>query len=90
VNPHLSRARLRYFALYNFKVRSRLWHLHGFHFCYLSSPLISIPSKWNLRILMSSERNIANVGWVCLSESAPVGPGPDIDIGDTFLHRLQS
>src|ERR1700692_712645 len=30
------------------------------------------------------------VGRVCLSGSAPVGPGPDIDIGDTFLHRLQS
>src|ERR1700693_2664656 len=52
--------------------------------------LISILLKWNLCTLISSERNIANVGWVCLSESAPVGPGPDIDIGDTFLHRLQS
>src|ERR1700676_986772 len=30
------------------------------------------------------------VGRVCLSGSARVGPGPDIDIGDTFLHRLQS
>jgi hypothetical protein len=59
VNPHLSRARLRYFALYKFKVRSRLWHLHDFHFCHLSSPLISI--QWNRGILSSSERNLANV-----------------------------
>src|ERR1700674_765480 len=59
LNPHLSRARLRYFALYEIKVRSRLWHLHDFHFCHLSSPLISI--QWNRGILSSSERNLANV-----------------------------
>src|ERR1700676_5037347 len=27
---------------------------------------------------------------VCFSGSAILGSGPDIDIGDTFLHRLQS
>jgi hypothetical protein len=32
VNPHLSRARLRYFALYNFKVRSRLGTCTAFIF----------------------------------------------------------
>src|ERR1700676_501128 len=52
--------------------------------------LISIPSKWNLCILISSERNIANVAWVYLSESTLIGPGPDIDISDTFVRRLQS
>src|ERR1700724_684477 len=46
-NPHLSRVRLRYFALYKFKVRSRLRYLHDFHFCHLSSPLTSIPSRWH-------------------------------------------
>src|SRR5271169_6893102 len=34
LNPHMSRARLRYFALHDFKVRSRLGDLHGFHFCH--------------------------------------------------------
>src|SRR6202030_1455742 len=80
-NPHLSRARLRYFALYKFKVRSRLWHLHDFHFCHLSSPLISI--QWNHGILSSSERNIANVD------------GDDghhmVDVSDdSRVHRWQS
>ena len=42
--------------------------------------LTSIPSKWNLCILISSERDIANVAWVCFSESVPVGQGPDIDV----------
>src|SRR6202171_1296498 len=59
LNPHLSPARLRSFALYEFKVRSSLWHLHDFHFCHLSSPLISI--QWNRGILSSSERKIATV-----------------------------
>src|SRR4029077_1903415 len=46
-DPHLSRARGRDFALHDFKVRSRFGHLHGFHFGHLSSPLSSIPFKWN-------------------------------------------
>src|SRR5258708_36692698 len=36
-NPHMSHARLRYFELHDFKVRSRPRYLHGFHFCHLSS-----------------------------------------------------
>src|SRR5260370_9122779 len=43
VNPPLSRARLRYFALYKFKARSHLWHLPFFHFCPLSPSLTPTP-----------------------------------------------
>src|SRR5258705_13943190 len=39
LNPHMSRARLWYFSLHDFKVRSRPGYLHGFHFRHLSSLL---------------------------------------------------
>jgi hypothetical protein len=61
VNPYMSRARLRYFALHDFKVRSCLRHSHGFHFRHLSPLLNLVPSKWNRGMLISTERDIANV-----------------------------
>src|SRR5712692_9375946 len=47
VNPHMSRARLRNFALHDLKVRSRLRYLHGFHFrhCFFPS-LLPISWRW--------------------------------------------
>jgi Protein of unknown function (DUF2971) len=57
---------------------------------------VKIDPHWLTRIIlgknMSEENRSIIQKWAadCLSESAPVEPGPDIDIGDTFLYRLQS